>query len=77
MKMEPAVQQDESPSSTACNNLLNSTTGSNGSIHPQSNYKQDSGGQQGRDQDIIPANLWNTVTGKLAKTGTVNTPDGK
>lgn len=76
MKMEPAAQQDESPTSTAGNNILNSTTGSNGTIHMQNNYNQDSGGPTGREKEIMQANLWSTVTGKLAKTGTVNTPDG-
>lgn len=73
-KKEPS-QQDESPSSTAGNNVLNSTTGSNGSIH-SSNYSQD-GGTTARDKEILQASLWNSVTGKLTKTGTINTPDGK
>lgn len=76
IKMEPGVQQDESPSSTAGSNILNSTTGSNGSIH-QTNYHQDSGGPAGREKEILQANLWNSVTGKLGKAGTINTPDGE
>lgn len=71
IKMEPAVQQDESPSSTAGNNLLNSNTSSNGSIHSQTNYKQDGSGLLSKDI------LWSTVSGKMPKTGTVNTPDGE
>lgn len=74
-KKEP-LQQDESPSSTAGNNILNSTTSSNGSIHSQSNYK-DGGITIARDKEILQANLWTSVTGKLAKTGTINTPDGE
>lgn len=75
-KKEP-VQQDESPSSTAGNHLLNSTTSSNGSIHSQTNYNKDGGGTILRDKEIFQANLWHPGTGKLAKTGTINTPDGK
>lgn len=77
IKMEPVTQQDESPSSTAGNNLLNVTTSANGTIHLQSNYHQDSGGPTGREKEILQASLWNSVTGKLAKSGAVNTPDGE
>lgn len=67
--MEPATQ-DESPSSTAVLNCA-SAGAANGNGVPQSKYNHD------REKDLIPANLWNTVSGKLShKTGTVNTPDG-
>ncbi|XP_028137110.1 zinc finger protein chinmo isoform X2 [Diabrotica virgifera virgifera] len=77
-KMEPAMQQDESPSSTAGNgngntgNMLNNITSANGSIGSQTNYNHD------RDKDLIQANIWSTVAGKMnCKAGTVNTADGK
>lgn len=74
--MEPAVQQDEPPSSTggiggALTGLNNANA--NGSIGQSKKYDHD------RDKaDLIPSTLWNSVAGKIStKTGTINTPDGK
>ncbi|XP_023015122.1 chronologically inappropriate morphogenesis isoform X2 [Leptinotarsa decemlineata] len=76
MKMEPPVQQDDSPSSTAgsgsVGNMLNNTNpSSNGSLNHQTNCNHD------RDKDLIPPHLWNQAAIKLTKSGMVNTPDGK
>ncbi|KAG5896893.1 hypothetical protein JTB14_033531 [Gonioctena quinquepunctata] len=72
-KMEPPIQQDESPSSTAGNgsvgNMLNNTKASNGSINNRINCNND------RDKDLVPAHLLSQF-GKT-KCGMVNTPDGK
>ncbi|XP_050309401.1 zinc finger protein chinmo isoform X3 [Anthonomus grandis grandis] len=85
MKMEPAVQQDEPPSSTG-----GGTTGGHapglsplnhvGSSPPNGNIGTTKTFEYDRDKtDLIPTTLWNSTTGKLShhKQTTVNTPDGK
>lgn len=67
MKMEPSTQE-EPLSSTASSGLGNNSS-ANGSLGSISSYEE-------RDKaDLMPSTLWNT--GKLAKSGSVNTPDGK
>ncbi|XP_031342293.1 zinc finger protein chinmo-like isoform X2 [Photinus pyralis] len=70
MKIEPLLQ-DDPLSSTGSANGKNGAA-ANGSLGPLSNYEIDR-----ENSDLIPASLWNSVTGKLAKTGSVTTPDGK
>ncbi|XP_066141795.1 zinc finger protein chinmo isoform X2 [Euwallacea fornicatus] len=77
MKMEPVIQQDEPPSSTA--------TGLGGPRLSPMNHQNSPNGNIGkfeydRDKtDLIPSTLWNSTTGKLThhKQTTINTPDGK
>lgn len=78
MKMEPVVQQEEPPNSTSGGGSgdvpgLSNNGSANGSLGQLNKYQHD------RDKaDLIPASLWNSVSGKLShKTGTVNTPDGE
>lgn len=67
MKLEPSVQE-EPLSSTAGTN----SSSANGSLGPMSNYDPE------RDKaDLMSSTLWNSVTGKLTKSGSVTTPDGR
>lgn len=69
--MEPAIQE-EPLSSTAGTGIANSSS-ANGSLGSIANYDSES-----KAADLMPSNLWNSVTGKLShKSGSVNTPDGE
>ncbi|KAF5289889.1 hypothetical protein FQA39_LY14951 [Lamprigera yunnana] len=65
MKIDPLIQE-EPLSSTGNANGNNGAAAANGSIGSLSNYKLDR-----EKSDLIPSSLWNSVTGKLAKTGSV------
>lgn len=52
------------------NGSSNITT-SNGSLLPLSKFEVDQD-----NKDLVQTTLWNSVTGKLTKGGSVNTPDG-